>query len=70
MAYMNSSAFLSGCPQHDALLIGNNKTECSENITRTIGIFRLLGFLINLEKSCLHPTKVIQFLGFIFNTKT
>nr|CAI5852921.1 unnamed protein product [Callosobruchus analis] len=29
-----------------------------------------LGFLINLEKSCLHPTQALQYLGFIFNSKT
>lgn len=47
---------------------GANRTQCSANVHTTIALLTYLGFLINLEKSCLAPSTSCKYLGFIINS--
>lgn len=53
----------------DILCIGNDYSECINNVKATVNLLSCLGFIINYEKSSLDPQKVHKFLGFIFDTR-
>lgn len=53
----------------DILIVGKTKLECKTNTATTLELFIKLGFIINFDKSILVPQQVIQFLGFIYNTR-
>ncbi len=52
----------------DSLLIGENKEVCEQNVQVTRKMFESLGLLVHNEKSILQPTKIVKFLGFIFDS--
>lgn len=52
----------------DFLLSGRNNNECLKNVNTTVSLLEKLGFLINYSKSCLTPTRTMQFLGFIYDS--
>ena len=54
----------------DSFLLGDTFTECLANINATIKLLTSLGFTIHVEKSIIHPTQIITFLGFVINSKT
>lgn len=54
----------------DILLFGDSLDECHHSIIMTKNLLMSLGFLINERKSQLKPTQKIEFLGFMFNSKT
>ena len=53
----------------DSLLHGDTFEECLENVKVTLECLQELGFIIHSKKSVLIPTQIIEFLGFIMNTK-
>ncbi|XP_060804898.1 uncharacterized protein LOC132902730 [Amyelois transitella] len=65
---LRSRGFKSVIYLNDILCIGNDLSECTHNVNETIKLLKCLGFVINLEKSCLEPQKVRNFLGFVYNT--
>ena len=52
----------------DSYLQGSDTKECLLNISDTQTLFTRLGFVINLEKSCLIPAQQITFLGFVLDS--
>ena len=52
----------------DSFLQGDDFDECMANIEITLQWLQDLGFVIHPDKSILHPTQILTFLGFIINT--
>lgn len=52
----------------DFCCIGSSYKQCVENVTATIKLLESLGFIINLNKSHITPTRSCKFLGYIFDT--
>ena len=67
-AYLRELGFESVIYVDDSLLQGETIEECLDNIRATLDSLQELGFVIHPEKSVLHPTQVITFLGFIIDT--
>ncbi|KAJ8946241.1 hypothetical protein NQ317_016241 [Molorchus minor] len=53
----------------DILIFGRSKEECQNNTSITTCLLQSLGFLINLDKSSLYPSRKCKFLGFVFNSE-
>lgn len=53
----------------DMLLISKSYKECLANIQETRNLLEFLGFVLNLEKCCLIPSKTCKFLGYNFNSE-
>ena len=47
---------------------GSSYEKCLENIHATSNLMTSLGFLLNLEKSVLIPTRVITYLGHVIDS--
>ena len=54
----------------DILIIGSSVQILREHTALVIELLQNLGFMINYEKSLLTPTPVLEFLGFLINSKT
>lgn len=52
----------------DWLVMGKTEIECRGSLTKICSVLNQLGFLINVEKSLLIPSKECTFLGFTYNT--
>ena len=52
----------------DSLLIGHTMDDCMRNVSDTTELFQNLGFIIHPNKSVLHPTTKIQYLGVIIDS--
>ena len=52
------------------LIIGSSVEILREHTGLVIELLQNLGFIINYEKSLLTPTPVLEFLGFLINSKT
>ncbi|KAJ8910794.1 hypothetical protein NQ315_004519 [Exocentrus adspersus] len=52
----------------DFLILGCTEQECSRNVEFALDTLASLGFIVNIEKSVLQPSKKCKFLGSIFNT--
>lgn len=66
--YMRNFGFLSVSYIDDFLLLGEGREDCEANVRCTVNTLRRVGFVIHPEKSVLHPTKRIKFLGFILDS--
>ena len=53
----------------DCLLLGDNKEDCINNILKTIELSEDTGFIVHPDKSILEPSQIIEYLGFILNSK-
>ena len=53
----------------DTFLIGDSFNESKNSVLASGKLITNLGFFIHLEKSKLFPFQVIEFLGFIINSK-
>lgn len=54
----------------DILIIGKDFNECQHSIYLTKKLLLSLGFIINIEKSLLIPNQRLEYLGFIFNSRS
>ena len=54
----------------DILIIGSSVQILREHTALVIDLLQNLGFIINYEKSVLTPSPVLEFLGFLINSKT
>ena len=54
----------------DILIIGSSIEVLRDHTTLVIDLLQSLGFIINFEKSVLTPSPVLEFLGFLINSKT
>lgn len=69
MGRLRSLGFTSNYYLDDILLLENSTERCIENRDKSIDLFNFLGLLINFEKSSLIPSQVIEYLGFIFDSR-
>ena len=53
----------------DTLLMGLSYEDCERSIRESLEIFDKLGYTINVKKSILYPTRIIEFLGFILDSE-
>ena len=53
----------------DILILSNSESQCRLDVTLTIKLLESLGFIINLQKSALNPSKRCTFLGFVLNSE-
>ena len=53
----------------DTYLQSDSYEQCCTNIEDTVNLLRSLGFTIHPKKSILIPTQVIEFLGFVLNSR-
>lgn len=67
--YLRSLGHLSVNYIDDFLCIGNSYKSCLNNVAATQELLIKLGFLINTDKSKIHPNKKCLFLGFIFDSR-
>lgn len=68
VAYLRGRGFKSVCYLDDLFCIGSSYDECLRNVKETVALLECLGFVVNYEKSNLHPQKTCKFLGFIYDT--
>ena len=52
----------------DMLIMAQSKTALLEHLAMAIDLLVSLGFIINLDKSVIKPTRLIEFLGFLLNS--
>ena len=53
----------------DCLLVGDTFQDCLNNVIATVNLSNEMGFLIHPDKSDLEPSQVIEYLGFILNSR-
>ena len=53
----------------DCLLVGDSWEDCKNNVIETVMLSNDMGFLVHPEKSNLEPTQVIEYLGFILDSR-
>lgn len=68
VGYMRHRGFSSVIYLDDWLCLGDTYDECQANVTETLKLLNCLGFVVNFEKSCLHPKQCCKFLGFMYNS--
>ena len=54
----------------DCLLLGDTWEDCKINVLETVQLSNDAGFIVHPEKSLLEPSQIIEYLGFIINSKT
>ena len=52
----------------DSCLLGTSFDDCHRNVEMTTTLLDSLGFTIHPDKSCLVPTQVLTYLGFILDS--
>lgn len=67
-SHLRSQGFTSVAYIDDSLLIESSYEKCLESVNATVELFLRAGFFINWEKSVLKPVKLIEFLGFKFDS--
>lgn len=65
---LRSRGFKSVIYLDDILCIGDDYSDCVNNVNETIKLLQCLGFVINYEKSSLQPQKICKYLGFLYDT--
>lgn len=68
ISHLRLSGFLSVIYLDDLLIIGNSFKKCRENLKKTRNLLTSLGFIINEQKSCLVPSQICCYLGFIYDS--
>ena len=52
----------------DFLILGSTFQEAQSHSAMAVSLLESLGFAVNLEKSCLVPTQILTFLGFVIDS--
>jgi hypothetical protein len=68
VSHLRGRGLISTVYLDDMLCIGKDYEECMHNVTETLKLLSCLGFVINYEKSNLHPKQKCKFLGFVFDS--
>lgn len=68
LEFLRSHGMISVMYLDDILCIGRDYFECKDNVTHTKELFESLGFILNMDKSCLIPKTNCKFLGFVFDS--
>ena len=53
---------------YDFLLLGSTYQEAQSHTAMAVSLLESLGFTVDLEKSCLIPSQIITFLGFVIDS--
>lgn len=69
VSYLREKGFMSTLYLDDFLLIANSKQECLLNVNTTLEFLERLGLIVSYKKSELIPSKVVKYLGMIYNTE-
>ncbi|KAJ8954121.1 hypothetical protein NQ314_007150, partial [Rhamnusium bicolor] len=69
VTYLRSRGFVSAVYLDDFWLTGNSYDNCLKNIHETSKLLTQLGFIINVHKSKMIPSRICSFLGFEFNSQ-
>ena len=67
-AALRKQGFISVIFVDNSYLQGRTRSECLENVHKTVRLLASLAFTIHKERSVLEPTQCIKFLGFIINS--
>ena len=54
----------------DSLIRGKTRELCEEAVARSAELFDSLGFTIHPRKSVFAPTQIIEFLGFVLDSRS
>lgn len=65
--YLREQGLISVNYLDDFLFIGNSKKDCANNVHTSKKFLESLGFIINMNKSNLNPSKKCKFLGFVLD---
>lgn len=68
VSYLRHRGFKSVIYLDDVLCLGDTYDECLKNVSETLKLLKCLGFVINFDKSSLHPRQCCNFLGFVYNS--
>lgn len=68
VTHLRSRGFRSVVYLDDLFLVEETYEKCLNNVNETLRLLQCLGFVINFEKSRLHPQQSCKFLGFIYNS--
>jgi hypothetical protein len=52
----------------DSLIMAQGADILQQHLEILVTLFHSLGFIINWEKSCLHPKQIIEFLGLLIDS--
>ena len=69
LATLRNQGYISSAYLDDIFLVGETFEICRENLKATLDLLNKLGFFINIKKSVLDPTQIIEHLGFVINSK-
>jgi len=67
-AWLRARGFENSAYIDDSCLVAESFDKCTDNVNHTIELLDKLGFTLHPEKSCLVPTQVLVYLGFVLNT--
>ena len=67
--YLRGKGFISSAYLDDLLLLGETEVLCRQNISVTTKCLENLGFMVNVKKSVLIPTKNLEYLGFNYDSR-
>jgi len=65
---LRNQGFISVYYLDDTWLMGKTELDCGKNIEATCKLLKETGFLLNLEKSHMQPSQIVNFLGFQLNS--
>ena len=69
LAHLRSLGFNIICYIDDCILFSPDKKELQKGVRAALSLFDSLGLTVNLKKSVLEPTTVIEYLGVIINSE-
>lgn len=69
LEFLRSRGMISVMYLDDILCIGRDYSECVDIVQHTKELLESLGFILNMEKSCLVPKTSCTFLGFVFDSE-
>lgn len=69
IAQLQQEGFSAAIYIDDLILVGKNQKECAKATRRAVALLTELGVILNLDKSDLHPSQVVEYLGFELDSR-
>lgn len=69
MCLLRSLGHMSSIYLDDICSIGRDYSTCLNNVVQTKYVLESLGFIINTQKSCMTPSTICKYLGFLIDSK-
>ena len=54
----------------DIINVGDDFSDCIKNVVETVYLLDKLGFIVHPDKSQFYPSQVMEFLGFIIDSRS